>query len=1016
MRALINLALEQGNGRLDDALFIFPHTRPARYLERLIRLDGRMKKPCLLPRTLTTGALFEAILAETSPPAAQAGMLDMVGLLLECAREETKAPSLTARLPVERAEEFFPWGVRLVNLFEECFIHNRVPANLPHLEDELLPFAAALLSRLAELYQRYVRKLEERGWTTPGFTAQKAIKMLSTPDASSFSFAAGHIYIAGFYSLNGSEEVLFRRLWTEKQADIVLHADPKLAEDQGHWSCSGIKSWQKNWGTTFKLAETDEAHDTPDPEINFYSGYDIHSQLAVLRDLTSSANPPPAGASSPVEKEGEKNPAEAALNELDAETAIILTDAALLTPVLHHINTFELNISMGYPLTGAPLHRFLESLLVLHENARSGGYYWKDCIRLLRQPYVKMLDDQRGGGEWRELLLRTEHALRRGSRYVRLHEIMLETAMEAKAEKNLEKLSQLCEMFKLVFIDIWPEAGSLKSLGESLKKVCVLLLEKGENLWPRFPLDAECLYRFMQFVLPALEQSSLSAELLSRSALFSIFRELIRAERVPFDAYPLTAMQIMGLLESRLLNFNTVYVLDATDDALPGSAGPDPLLPEGLRNELGLPGEARRGLMIAYYFFRLIQSANKIHLLWQEGVESGKLQDAKKEKSRYIEELLWQLEKKRGKLFQPEHSGHIPSTSVSVPLLTDGPLHQLNGHPVPLRPSHRMPEISAPARSRLKHILGAPLSATLLNGYLRCPASFYYREVARLTPLEEVNEDDDPLAVGDLFHQTLREFYLNKLGRPLLRKSLSRGELADTFRRSAAENPKILALPADARAMLQLAGPRRLDDFLRHQPEETTVLALETSWNAPLTTTDGVTHSLIGRMDRLDARLMADQQKGLLILDYKSGRISHIEPDFWRDESIWNNLRPDRVKLDDTSFFNLIADAVRDVQLPLYLYLAAFGRMQEAPTPADQQITAPWRVCNAAWVNLREQGKELFLFPESMEQHECIEIVEDKIELLLDYILRHLTHAKVFSPRPGVFCAYCPFQEICIVL
>jgi hypothetical protein len=998
LAAALDEALRGPEAALEDTLFIFPHLRPAAYLERLIRNRRDILKPCLLPRMLPINRLFQEIQRENleTGPLREASLLDQVGLLRECVRDEQRENPLEPNFPLEHAEAFFPWGVRLANLFEECFLHNRRPQAFMHLEDELPAFAAAVLSRLSALYQRYVQGLERLRWSTPGFTAQKAAAALEQGLRPRFFSGPAHIFICGFYGLTGTEEVLLKTLWREDGARVLLHADPAMLSGQEHWSCAELRGWVRHWQAALEALPVCAGRENSETEMDLYGGYDAHSQLATLQSTL----------------DGVRNSS--------GDTAVILPDSSLLLPVLHHIDASDVNISMGYPLAGTPLNRFLENLLTLHEQAGAGGQYWKDCIQLLRQPYIKMLDssvDAEGRFMWRDLLQRTEKALRRGRRFVDLPLLLRRTAQEMNAGENLENLERTCVLFTELCLANWSKADNLASLAEALEKLCALLLEKGEALWPRFPLDAECLGRFMRTLPPELRHSSLAGEKFPKPSLFAILRELIAAERVAFEAYPLTALQVIGLLESRLLHFKNVFILDATDDLLPGGRNNDPLLPDSLRPELGLPGQIRRRNMSAYYFFRLLQGADKVRIFWQEGVESKSLGDAKKLKSRFVEELLWSREQKLGHILQPEKmrpesmetAGHS-----APPLLSDGPLHKIIGNARPLQMQNRLPESGPEARRRIKDLLSRPVSATMLNQYLNCPAAFYYKYLAGLRPLEEVREDEDPAAVGELFHRALREAFQPFLNRDLGRRELETAGLEKIFLKIMAEEAAIHELPADLRAMLELSGPRALGNFLREQPDLTRIKALELRLSAglPLSSpqAEGFVCRLSGQLDRLDERTLEDGQSALLILDYKTGRIKSADPGLWRDAFFWSSLEEGRAPLDDKAFFQTLAERLPDVQLPLYLYLAAFGQVEEEAEPADFK---PEAAHNAVWVDLGGNGGEIPLFPEAFSLEERKDIIENKVELLLDYLLGHMLHARDFAPVPGKLCPYCAFQALC---
>ena len=120
-------------------------------------------------------------------------------------------------------------------------------------------------------------------------------------------------------------------------------------------------------------------------------------------------------------------------------------------------------------------------------------------------------------------------------------------------------------------------------MARRLGGICELLLCHGEEVWPKFPLDAECLFRLMRDVIPALADNAMAGEPLPPESLFAVVRQYLAGERVPFEADPLTALQVLGTLETRLLRFDRVYLLDMTEDRIPGAPGRDPLLPDNLR-------------------------------------------------------------------------------------------------------------------------------------------------------------------------------------------------------------------------------------------------------------------------------------------------------------------------------------------------------------------------------------------------------------------------------------------------
>lgn len=134
----------------------------------------------------------------------------------------------------------------------------------------------------------------------------------------------------------------------------------------------------------------------------------------------------------------------------------------------------------------------------------------------------------------------------------------------------------------------------------------------------------------MQRVIPALKDNGMADTPLPWPLMQAMLLELVRAERVPFEADPLTGLQVLGMLETRLLRFSRVFLVDVTDDRLPGAPIRSPLLPDSLRALLGLPDTRNREQLAAYTFHRLIAGADEVWLYWQEGVETSGLFERQK--------------------------------------------------------------------------------------------------------------------------------------------------------------------------------------------------------------------------------------------------------------------------------------------------------------------------------------------------------------------------------------------------
>ncbi|MCL2124136.1 MAG: PD-(D/E)XK nuclease family protein, partial [Desulfovibrionaceae bacterium] len=577
-----------------------------------------------------------------------------------------------------------------------------------------------------------------------------------------------------------------------------------------------------------------------------------------------------------------------------------------------------------------------------------------------------------GGGIREHLGIMEEHALD-GGRFIDPH------ALPAHLNPD-DAATALCAELLHRGLDGVAAARTPRELSLALQHFCRLLLEQGETFWQEYPIDAECLFRLMDRVLPALCDNELADSAFPPPFLHALTRECVRAERVPFEADPLMGVQVLGMLETRLLHFERIFVLDATDDRLPGAPRQDPLLPDALRAALDLPHTGKRDQMMGHTLFRLLASAGSAYFFWQEGVQRSALFEGKKLRSRFVEELLWEMEQAEGRLF----SAGRPPVGLAELSFVPPPKRERRG-------VERSPELDAAMRG----ILAAPLSASGLNSYLRCPLRFILERLCRIRPMKEINEGDDPAAVGELIHKTLHALFRPWLGKTVHRGDIGARRAQECFAALLRESSLSDLLPPDSYYMLELAGPERLRRFLESQPDETRIVALEKTYRSEIMHPWG-SHMLTGTVDRLDMRT-----DGALILDYKTGSPARLDPEVWEDLSFWQRLgswNGDQ----DTEPLSEIYERLPDVQLPCYLHLCA----QDGCVPSDAGY-------NAAWVELSDNGEERPLFRESLRGEARAHLLHEQLPLLFGAIFRHMACSPVFPPNEGRHCTWCPHGNLC---
>lgn len=993
--AVRGLVDELTQGAPGKAVIVFPHSRPRRYLTDRYRQSAAL--PLLLPRMMTGQELGEwcrGAWERHSVQPSRADVLDRVALLWEGV--ERLARNLPADSPLKGLagggmSRFFPWGTRLADLLEECLNQMVDAQDLVHAEGEVEAFAAALLGELRRIRADYLNALAARGLTTPGLdTHIAAQRALHDPPLPAF-LRGKTVVLAGFVSLTRAEDALFRYLWRHG-ATICLHTDPGVAEGHGHWSCSEHTRWIERWQAACTLTGP-----TPDrqPRLHFFAGYDLHSQLRELRRLLI-----------PAEDERERRQREQPEPVQDSR-AVVLPHASLLMPTLHHLPRKDINISLGYPLDRSLLARLVDTAFRVRESRRADGrVHWRPLLDLIRHPYVRMLrlpPEQTGanapaageGLPLRPLLHRLEQRVRTGGRLVRpsllvsdfLDDVLgdLDTRNADDDDASLtEAAGTLLEHVLNVLVGAWDKVDTLRGAADCLAALADMLLEYGSHIWPRFPIDAECLFRLMQRVIPGMADNAMADTPLPPDALFAMGRQALADERVPFEADPLTGLQVLGMLETRLLHFDRVYLLDLTEDRLPGAPRHDPLMPDSLRGLLGLPDTRQRDVLAAHTFHRLMAGAEDVYLFWQEGVESSGLLDAKKVRSRFVEEALWREEKAAGHRLRP---GEGPLRAAEFPLVA------------PHRRDRAIIDRTPAVAARMEHLLAQPLAPTSLDAYLRCPTRFFRERMCGIRPLEEVQEGDDPMRVGELLHKVLLRAYEPFAGRMVRRDAVTAERLAALFHEELYAGDLRDRLPAESWLMLETAGPLRLNSFLRAQPDEFLLLQVEQEHAARLEA-EGLSHTLYGILDRVDRRNGGD-----VILDYKTGRHPQVPAAFWRKDELWTRL--DGWTPDAADPLPALADALPSIQLPCYLYIYSQEKLQEEPDAEPRSVT------DAAWVHLAGDGREIPLLGPKWNDEDRRDILENRIPALLRFVLTHMRQAERLMPRPGPHCAWCPYAGAC---
>jgi CRISPR/Cas system-associated exonuclease Cas4 (RecB family) len=403
------------------------------------------------------------------------------------------------------------------------------------------------------------------------------------------------------------------------------------------------------------------------------------------------------------------------------ETLVVLPDEKLLTPVLHSIAplTDYINVTMGYPLSSTPLASFIELFFDIHLTRNDEGYYHRPVNAFLSHPYmVAQVGDV-------SALVRKELV---DNNWVRIPQDFL------SAQPGLEN----------IFRDIEP--GELPVAATEL----ITSLTQSEKVQD---LDKDFLFYFLGFLeklQPVMDELAAHDGTVSASvsrSFVKLFRQLLNTEKLPFEGDPMVGMQVMGVLETRNLDFKNVFILSMNEGIFPQQANNGSFIPYSLRKAYNLPTHEHREAMYAYLFYRLLQRSENIYLFYS----SSKDVLGQGEISRFVQQL--QHESELEIKFQTQSSK--PETSPVKPIQVE-----------------KTPEVIA----RMKKIgLDKGFSPSALNTYLECELKFFYRYVIGLREADFVEEDLDARVLGDVMHRCMEMMYrdgLKQAGDGILTKGI----------------------------------------------------------------------------------------------------------------------------------------------------------------------------------------------------------------------------------------------------
>ncbi len=543
----------------------------------------------------------------------------------------------------------------------------------------------AIWRTLGAIYTQYKERLTRLGIAYNGMVQRAAVDRIV---AGEFTFPESRRYVvAGFNALSECEKRLFKFLSTAAETDFYWDYDTYYKDHPEQEAGMFVRQNVVQFPPCTTLS-----HDhMQQPKLisavaTVSNAVQCKQAAAILRELAKTET-------------------------LDKQTAIVLTDENLLLPLLYALpeDIGRVNVTMGYPLRQSLAYTFVERLVELQAHCRTKGegvsFYHADVTGILAHPYVSECDP-------------------------RLTQTMQDEIVRERRITIDSKLLTRNELLSRLFASV----ATWRDLSTWLLDVVSAVAQQ-----PYEGDDARQRVEFLAVIAEEINKLRNSLDICDIEITTEVYASLLRRHlqtlRIPFEGEPLEGIQVMGILETRNLDFKNVILLSMNDDNFPGNhMAQASFIPYSLRSAFDLPTPEHHEGVYAYYFYRLIQRAEQVWMLYCSHADDK----STGEPSRYI----YQLD------YESDFSVRKVEVGVDVNLAETAPIEVAKTEDI-MRRLSRFTDAESEAT----------LSPTALFRYVACPLRFYFHSVARLKVEDDISEEIDAPMFGTILHGAIQHLY-----------------------------------------------------------------------------------------------------------------------------------------------------------------------------------------------------------------------------------------------------------------
>ena len=834
-------------------------------------------------------------------------------------------------------EDFISFGDMMLTDFSEidlyCVDAKRLFCNLHDIKaiekwnvetGQPTPFQEKYLAFYQSLYQYYIR-LHERllgqgkayGGMAYRYVAENIDTLVPNKDGR-------HYYFVGFNAVTACEERIVRHYIRQGNGSFITDGDAFYFEDPtqeaGHFL-------RKN---PFHVGE--------------YAGHFAmeHKEITIVSCPENILQCKYAGQElARLIKDSPDNPIE--------QTALVLADENLLLPMLNALpqEVKTANITMGYPFSNTTVNSLVLKLFSLHQRRRQNLFYHADILDILTDNGVATI-----------LGIDNIHS-KLTEQIANGHFIYASTGEIAEL---CQKIGCDISPIRFVFAEEVPAPDDFLALVKLLIHALYDIRALDNNRTEKEALA--CLLLIIDYFQELQRQYHFIDSL---NVLLKIYTRIAQRNSVPFYGEPLQGLQILGVLETRNLDFKRVILLSANEGTLPSGRAHNTLIPYDLKKSFGIPTFHEKEAVYAYNFYRLLQRATDIHLVYHTEAESM----GKGEPSRFLLQVRRELAQKYpNNIALHEEVLFVDSHAAPMPLDLSYPKNAL-------------------VLCQLEQISRHGFSPSALNKYRNCPLKFYYENILDIKENDPVNDDLEQNELGSCIHAVLERIYTPMVGMPLKPKTLKQAlENLDNLLNEVLDQQFHHGRShAGRNHFLESVAKMQITNFLEteikglEKGDEIVIFALEKALSHTLEVRveeSPIQVVIAGTADRID------RWNGIpRIIDYKSGKVEAKDLKVTELESDW-------AKVPDKWF-----------QVMLYTWL-----WHHTEQSAEPHISGIYPLGNfqsdflvAQWAdNTLLHDTQILQFENTLQQ------------LLSDILNPDIPFSANYGCR---LCAYCPFAEKC---